>query len=421
MLDILATAGGGFDVETATRAYLDTLQGPARAKSDAYFTGGYWLILWGTAVGVLIDWLLLRFRIAAGFRNLGERLSRRPAVVTWITALLYTLIGWLLGLPWTIYTGFVREQQYDLMSQSFGAWLGETLIGFAISLALVPLLVVAIYALIRRLPRSWWAWATAVVGAFLLVGAVIGPVFIAPLFNTYTEMEAGPLRNKLEAIAARQGIPAEHIYIFDQSKQHKRISANVSGLGPTIRISLNDNLLERTSEPEILAVMGHEMGHYKLNHIWVLFGVFLLLAAAGLFVTSRAAPWLIRRYGQRWGVRDLSDPASLPVLAICLALFFFLATPITNTLTRVNESQADAFGLDAAREPDGFAKAAMRLSEYRKIEPGELEEIVFFDHPSGATRVRMAMEWKARNVPDPRIVRPEPGYLGAPEAKPAAR
>ena len=421
MLDILAAAGGGFDVETATRAYLDTLQGPARAKSDAYFTGGYWLILWGTAVGVLIDWLLLHFRIAAGFRNLGERLSRRPAVVTWITALLYTLIGWLLGLPWTIYTGFVREQQYDLMSQSFGAWLGETLIGFAISLALVPLLMVAIYALIRRLPRSWWAWATGVVGAFLLVGVVIGPVFIAPLFNTYTEMKPGPLRNKLEAIAAREGIPANHIYVFDQSKQHKRISANVSGLGPTIRISLNDNLLERTSEPEILAVMGHEMGHYKLNHIWVLFGVFLLLAAAGLFVTSRAAPWLIRRYGQRWGVRDLSDPASLPVLAICLALFFFLATPITNTLTRVNESQADAFGLDAAREPDGFAKAAMRLSEYRKIEPGELEEIVFFDHPSGATRVRTAMEWKARNVLDPRIVRPEPGYLDAPEAKPAAR
>lgn len=234
-------------------------------------------------------------------------------------------------------------------------------------------------------------------------------------------MKAGPLRAKLEAIAARQGIPAEHIYVFDQSKQHKRISANVSGLGPTIRISLNDNLLERTGEPEILAVMGHEMGHYKLNHIWVLFGVFLLLAAAGLFVTSRAAPWLIRRYGQRWGVRDLSDPASLPVLAICLSLFFFLATPITNTLTRVNERRADAFGLDAAREPDGFAKAAMRLSEYRKIEPGAIEEIVLFDHPSGATRVRMAMEWKARNVPDPRIVRPEPGYLDAPEAKPAAR
>ena len=416
MLEILAAAGGGFDVETATRAYLDTLQGPARAKSDAYFEGGYWLTAWGTLVGVLIDWSLLRFRLSAGFRALGERVSKRPWIVTWIAAALYTLVGWALSLPWTIYTGFWRERQYDLMSQGFGAWFAETLTSFAISLVAVPLLVVAVYALIRLAPRWWWAWATGVVGLFLLGGGVLGPVFIAPLFNVYTEMPAGPLRERIEAIAAREGIPAEHIYVFDQSKQHKRISANVSGLGPTIRISLNDNLLERSSEPEILAVMGHEMGHYKLGHIWVLFGVFLALAALGLYVTNRAATWLIRRHGERWGVRELADPASLPVLAICLAVFFFLATPLTNTLARVNESRADIFGLAAAREPDGFATVAMRLSEYRKIEPGALEEALFFDHPSGATRVRMAMEWKARHVPGAAVVVPEPGYLDGPAA-----
>lgn len=417
MLDILAVAGGGFDVEAATRAYLDTLQGPARAKSDAYFEGGHWLILWGTAVTVLIDWLLLRFRLSAAFRAVGERISERPSVVTWITALLYALVGWIIALPWTLYTDFWRERQYDLMDQSFGAWFGQTLTGLAISLATVPLLIVAVYALIRR-TRRWWLWATGVVGGFLLIGVVLGPVFIAPLFNSYTEMPAGPLRDRIVAIAARENIPADHIYVFDQSKQHKRISANVSGLGPTIRISLNDNLLERTSEAEILAVMGHEMGHYKLNHIWILVGVFLALAAVALFATSRVAPWLIRRYGAQWGIRDLADPASLPVLAICLAVFGLLATPVTTSLIRLNESAADAFGLDAAREPDGFAKVAMRLSEYRKIEPGALEEALFFDHPSGATRVRMAMEWKARNVPDAQIVRPEPGYLEA--AVPAA-
>ena len=415
MLELLASASGGFDVETATRAYLDTLQGPARAQSDAYFEGGYWLILWGTLVGILADWLLLRLGLMNAFRNLGERVSKHRWLVTWITALLYTLVGWVITLPWTIYTGFLRERQYDLMSQSFGGWLGETLTGFAISLVLVPLLIAAVYAVIRRAPRTWWVWATGIVGVFLLIGVVLAPVFIAPLFNDYTEMEAGPLRDKIEAVAVKEGIPADHIYVFDASKQTKRISANVSGLGPTIRISLNDNLLERTSEPEILAVMGHEMGHYKLGHVWVLAGGFLLIALAGLFMTSRIAPWLIRRYGARWGVRDLADPASLPVLGICLAVFFFLATPLTNTLVRMNESQADAFGLDAAREPDGFAKVAMRLSEYRKIEPGPLEEALFFDHPSGRTRVHMSMEWKAKNVADPEIVRPEPGYLDTTE------
>ncbi|WP_375291020.1 M48 family metallopeptidase [Qipengyuania sp.] len=414
MLNLLAAANAGFDVEAATRAYLDTLQGPARANSDAYFEGSYWLILWGTAVGILVDWLLLRFGLMKAFRNLGERISRRRWIVTGVTAFFYTLVGGLLTLPWTIYTGFFREKQYDLLSQGFGGWFGETLIGFAISLVVTPLVLIAIYALIRRAPGTWWLWATGVTGMFLLIGVVLGPVFIAPLFNDYTEMEAGPLRTRIEAVAAKEGIPADHIYVFDQSKQHKRISANVSGLGPTIRISLNDNLLERTSEPEILAVMGHEMGHYKLGHVWLLVGGFLCLAAIGFFATSRIAPWLIRRYGARWGVRDIADPASLPVLAICLAVFFFLATPLTNSLVRYNESAADAFGLDAAREPDGFAKVAMRLSEYRKIEPGAVEEAVFFDHPSGRTRVEMAMQWKKDHVPDATIVRPEPGYLDDP-------
>ena len=282
MLELLVAATGAFDVETATRAYLDTLQGPARAKSDAYFEGGYWLLLWGTLVGVLVDWLLLRFRIASAIRGFAERMSKRAWIVTAITAFAYTLIGSIVTLPWTIYTGYVREKRYDLLDQDFGAWAGEQAIGLAMALVLVPLVVAAIYAVIRRAPRSWWLWGTGVIGLFMLVGMVLGPVFIAPLFNEYTELEAGPLRDRIEAVAARHDIPAEHIYVFDQSKQNKRISANVSGLGPTIRISLNDNLLERTGEDEILAVIGHEMGHYKLNHIWWIVGIMLGLFALGL-------------------------------------------------------------------------------------------------------------------------------------------
>ena len=418
MLDLLAVANPGFDVEAATRAYLDTLQGPARAQSDAYFTGGYWLILWGALVAILSDWVLLHFRIASGIRAWLERRIGGWRIVTWATALGYTLLGFLIALPWTIYTSFFREREYGLMNQSFGAWFGEQATSLAISLLMNSLLTLAIYAVIRRSPRRWWAWATGVVGVFLMIGLVLGPVFIAPLFNTYTELPAGPLRTRIVAMAASENIPASHIYVFDQSKQDKRISANVSGLGPTIRISLNDNLLKRTSEDEVVAVMGHEMGHYKMGHIWIGLAFYVVLIGFGLFLTSRIAPWLIRRYGARWGVRDLADPASLPVLGICLTVYFFLATPLINTMTRIDESQADAFGLDVAQQPDGFATSAMRLSEYRKIEPGPLEEALFFDHPSGATRVRMSMAWKKAHVPNAQIVVPDPGYL---EAKPEAK
>lgn len=411
MFEILASAAPAFDVEAATRAYLDTLQGAARESSDAYFEGSYWLILFGTIAAVLVDWLILKFGLANRFRNLGERFFKRPFAVTWLTALLYSLVGWILSLPWTIYTGFVREKEYDLLDQSFGEWFGEGLMSLGISLLIVPIFFAVIYMVIRKFPRQWWALGTGVVGVFLVIGVMVAPVFIAPLFNTYTEMEDGPLRDRIVAMAAAYDVPADNIYVFDQSKQDKRISANVSGLGPTIRISLNDNLLERTSEEEIVAVMGHELGHYKLNHgLWrVLY--MLVIIGIGLFVVSRVSPWLISKYGERWGVRDVGDPASLPVLGIVLSVYFMLATPAFNNITRVQENEADAFGLEAAQEPDGFARAAMRLSEYRKIEAGPVEEFLFYTHPSGENRVRRSMQWKADNVTDPVMIVPEEGYL----------
>jgi STE24 endopeptidase len=256
-----AAHAAGFDVEQATRAYLDTLQGPARAKSDAYFEGGYWLILWGTLVSVLIDGLLLRFGLSVRFRDLGERLFKAKAGVTWITAICYSLAGTVLTLPWSIYTGFVREKQYDLMNQSFGAWLFDLTKDVGINLLIFPLIAMAVYGVIRRYPKSWWIRATGVITAFLVVGMLIAPVYIAPLFNKYTELPAGPIRDRIVAMAKSKNIPSEHIYYFDASKQTKRISANVSGIGPTIRISLNDNLLNRSTPQEIAAVMGHEMGH----------------------------------------------------------------------------------------------------------------------------------------------------------------
>lgn len=404
----LTALAANFDVDTATRAYLDTLQGAARARSDAYFEGGYWLILWGALVSVLSDWVLLRFRLAARMRDLAERRFRRRAAVTWLTALCYVAAGTLISLPWTIYADFLRERHYGLMNQSFDGWLADYAKTVLLALIVFPLLTSAIYAAIRRFPRRWWLLGTGIVSAFLAFGILIGPVYIAPLFNTYTELPAGPVRDRIVAMAAANHVPARHIYLVDESKQSNRISANVSGIGPTIRISLNDNLLKRTSEAETIAAMGHELGHYVLGHAWSGLIAFSALTALGLFLIARIAPALIVRYGSAWGVRDLGDPASLPVLGLLFAVLGLLATPITNTIIRVNESQADAFGLNAAREPDGFAAVAMRLSEYRKIEPGPVEEMLFFDHPSGATRVRMAMQWKKDHVPGAQMVVPPP-------------
>lgn len=395
-----------FGVEQASRAYIDTLQGAELEKSNNYFQGGYWLILWGAIVGILVDFLILQSRLSARFRDWAERVTSRKWLQPALYALPYVIAGFLIALPWTIYTDFFREQQYDLMSLDFGSWFGEQMVGLVISLIMFSLLIMAIFAVIRRAPKTWWLWGTGVVSIFLFIGMMLGPVFISPLFNDYQEMAEGPMRDRIVAMAAEYDIPANNIYVFDQSKQHKRISANVSGIGPTIRISLNDNLLERTDSEEVAAVMGHELAHYVLGHTWRTILILALIIGFGLFVVARLAPWLIERHGARWGIRNISDPAVIPLLSLILTAYFFAATPALNSLVRITESDADQFGLDTAREPDGFAKVSMRLSEYRKIEPGPVEEMLFFDHPSGATRVRMAMQWKADNVDNPEIENP---------------
>lgn len=404
----LAHAATTFDVDHATQLWLATLSPAARARSDAYFEGGEWLTLWGTLVSVAIYWFLLRVRLLPKVRDGMHRRGWRPWLGLLACALVFNAVDWLLSLPWQIYEGFVREKQYGLMNQSLGAWLGDQTIGFVIGLVVSCVLLLVIFAVIRKYPKRWWLIGTGVIGTGIALLVLIAPVFIVPLFNKQTELPDGPVRARVVAMAQAHGVPSEHIYLIDSSRQSDRISANVSGLGPTIRISLNDNLLNKTSVAETAAVMGHELGHYVLGHVWRMIVFFTLLAGLLLWLTARIAPALIRYGGERWGVKGIADPAALPVLAGVLSVLALLATPLTNTLIRVDESEADAFGLDAAREPDGFASTAMKLSTYRKIEPGPLEEMLFFDHPSGRTRVHMAMQWKKDHVPNAAEVVPPP-------------
>jgi len=393
----LAAAVAAFDPEAATQAYLATLKGAARAKSDAYFEGGYWLILWGALVAIAGELIQLHFGLARHWRDWAERIAPR-----WLAPALfsvpYAVAGSLIVLPWTIYTSYFREKQYDLMNQSFGDWLLDQGKGLGINVIGSIILFTIVMAVIRKSPKRWWLWGALTMSAFVAFGAMVVPVFVSPMFNTYTEMKAGPLRDRIVAMAKANNVPAEHIYVFDASKQTKRISANVSGLGPTIRISLNDNLLNRTTPAETAAVMGHELGHYVLGHVWKSIVAFTVIFLLVFFIAFRAVPAIIQRYGAGWGVRDVADPAAIPVFFIVVAIIGVFLTPVTNTLIRVNESEADAFGLSAAREPDGFATTALALSEYRKIEPVPVEEFLFFDHPSGKTRIRMAMDWKAAHL-----------------------
>jgi STE24 endopeptidase len=391
--------GPYFDVGRATDAYIATVPAADRERSDAYYEGGYWISAWGTLIVVLIAWLLLRLRFAGRLRDWAAGRGHGLFKQSFIVALGFLLVLGLVTLPWALYTDYFREHQYGMSNQAIGSFLGEWAISAAIGLVVSGLAIAGIYALIRRVGERWVYWATAVTAVFILFMTMVEPVFIAPIFNDYKSLPEGEVRESILSLASETGIPVDDVFWFNASKQTKRIGAKLAGLGGTARIALNDNLLYGTSLPEIRAVMGHEMAHYKLHHgIWIPLG-FTLALGFGYWVINRLYGRFQRRHGERWGVRDLADPAGLPLVFAIFTVVMYLLSPVTNSMIRTAEHQADAFGLDAAKEPHGFASVAMRLSTYRKLEPSALEEVIFFDHPSGRARVERSMRWLADNPP----------------------
>jgi STE24 endopeptidase len=392
-----------FDAEKATNAYLSRVSGEARAKSDSYFEGGYWLILWDALYAIAVSAILLFPRISARMRSIAQGITRSRFWQVPLYIMMYVVVTTVLTLPMTIYEDFLREHQYGLSNQNFLQWFSDFAIFFAVNFVVFVLIGTIVYAAIRASKRYWWVWGTGITIAFLIVGVMIAPVFISPLLNHYKPLREGPLKQSILSLARSEGIPVDNVYEFDASKQSKRMSANVSGMFGTTRISMNDNLLNRGSDREILAVLGHEMGHYVLGH--VVTGIVLngLVFLAGFAFVAWGFGFLTSIFGGVWDVRTVDDPAGLPVLMALATFFFLIATPVSNTITRTIEAQADIFGVNAARQPDGFADAALHLSEYRKLDPGPAEEFVFFDHPSGRNRIHMMMHWKAEHLNDPDI------------------
>lgn len=386
-----------FNIDSATQHYLNMLSPEAKAKSDAYFEGGYWLQIWNLLYGFMVAFVFLHLGLSQKIKSLATKVKSKN-LQNLIYALLYILLVWVLSFPFSVYQDYFREHQYELSNLSFPQWMIENLKGLGIGLLFGGPLLMALYIALRKAGKNWWLWGASGTILFMMFGAFIAPVFLAPIFNDYKPLTEGKLKEEILSLARANCIPATNVYMFDASKQTKRVSANVSGFASTTRISLNDNLLNRCTPAEVKAVMGHEMGHYVLNHVYkgmIEFGVFIFLVFA---IVNWALNKILNRWGSTLAIADISDIAGLPLLAVIISLVTFLATPVTNTMIRTQEMEADQFGLNAAREPDAEAHVDIMLSEYRKLNPGKWEEIFFFDHPSGRVRVETAMKWKAEHL-----------------------
>lgn len=392
-----------FDPARATAAYLAKVSGPERARSDAYFEGNYWLLLVNLVWTLVVSGLILWLGAARTLRDWAAEKTHSRASQSVIFALGYVAIMAAAEFPLTVYEDYFREHDFGLSNQDFIAWLSDYGTGLGLVFLSALILAPLLYWLIRRTHRNWWLWGAGLTILFQIVVAVIFPVFVAPLFNHYAPLPPSPLKTQILSLARANDIPADNVYVADESRQSNRISANVSGFLGTTRISLNDNLLSRGTPDEVLAVLGHEMGHYVMGHMTRLILLGGLVTIAAFLFMHWGFIFLTELFGGQWQVRRVEDIAGLPLLVALGTLFYFLATPLSDTISRTTEHQADIFGLDAVRKPDAFATAMLKLSPYRKLEPGRWEEIIFYDHPSGRTRIMDAMVWKQEHIKDPDI------------------
>lgn len=365
-------------------------------KALSYYHGNIALWIVNTLLGLLIPALFLFTGFSARIRNWAQRISGWWYFVIVIYFVIFLFINFVIGFPLSYFEEFVRQHAYGLSNQSFGKWMQDQITGLGIGLVVGILFLWVPYLLIRKSPRRWWFYCGLLAIPFLTLSILIAPIWIDPLFNKFGPMKNKALEGKILALADRAGIEGGRVYEVAKSEDTKTVNAYVTGFGATKRIVLWDNTLAKLNEDEILFVMGHEMGHYVLGHVWKSILFFSLLIMATLYAIYRTAGWLINKYHRQFGFSELSDIASLPLLILLISLYSLVIMPIAMAYSRSNEHEADRFGLEITRDNHAAATAFVKLQEENLSvpRPNLLYKLWQASHPTLGERIDFSNEYR---------------------------
>jgi len=346
---------------------------------------------------LLICGLLLFSGLSARMRDIAHALSRRRYVRVLVYLTLFLLVTFVMTLPLAWYSGYALEHRYGLSNETFGAWFLDELkvAGFnLVFLGIVPLLALA-YRAVERRPRTWWLWLGFGSIPTIVLTVLISPLVFEPAFNKFTPLHDVELKQEILDLAAKAGIPGRKVYEVNKSAQTKKYNAYVSGFGASQRIVLWDTMLKGMEHDEILFVMGHEMGHYRLGHIWKGIAFSCVLTFALCFVAGGMTRWALARFGERWRVRAPYDVGTLPLYAATLTILLLIGQPTIVSFSRGQEHEADAFGLEVTQLNDAAARAFMKLGSQNRNDPdpSPFVRAMLYDHPTAIERVRFALEY----------------------------
>jgi len=381
-----------FDVQQATDTYINSLGIEALAKATAYTSGSHWILLWGFLISALTTWVFVKYGI---LNKINAKLNKRSLWLrSFVISGAFIFLSSLLMLPWSIYSDWWREVSYGKTSQPIEDFLSQGGISLLLSSLLGGLFFSGIYFFIRRVGQFWWAWSGGLTAVFISTMMLLGPIWIEPLFNKYTPLPHGEVREALELLAKQANIDPDRIFVYDGSRQSNRFTANVSGLGSSARIAISDVALKSASLDEVKAVTGHEIGHYVSGHVWNLIGTATVLAMLFFYLANALFSKVSRSIGS---ASVIADPIGIPVLLLCVSFLALLAQPVINFVVRQGEIEADQYSYQSVNLPDAMATALVKTAEYRNPRPNAVQEFIFYSHPSVEKRVKAAMEWKAQH------------------------
>jgi Zn-dependent protease with chaperone function len=361
------------------------------------------LALLGFVYGIVVLWLILRWKLASKYRNWSERFSSKGFLQSALFSPLLLLTIAILTLPLDIYGEWV-EKQYGISVQGWGSWSWDWIKAELISLVIGTILIWLLYVIIRRSARRWWFYfwlITLPIGVFLFF---LQPQVIDPLFHKFEPLQQKDpaLTASLEQMVSRAGqnIPPVRMFWMGAGEKTTDLNAYVTGVGASKRIVVWDTTIAKMNAPQIVFVAGHEMGHYVLQHIPKGLAFFAVLLLIAFYVGYRSIGWLLARWGSRWEIRGLQDWASLPALLLLLSVFLFVINPVGSAFSRYLEHQADQYGLEVTHglTPDSGQIAAQAFQVLGEVglsdpDPNPINVFLFYSHPPIADRVRFCLTY----------------------------
>ncbi len=343
----------------------------------------------------LLYFLILITGLSGAFKKWGEEAAKPAFLQKAVYVFWFSLFSYVAAFPFS-YISYRFSKTYNISTQPFPSWMKDEMIDYWINFMTMLITVLVLYWLIGKSKRFWWLFAWLLSIPFTLFVMFIQPVIIDPLYNDFSPLKDKELEAKILQLASEANIPADHVFEVEMAEKTNALNAYVTGIGGNSRIVLWDTTLERLNDDQVLFIMAHEMAHYVEKHIYFGIAGYLLLSLVGLWIASKLMSWSIGRWGGYWKIKDTGDIRALPLFLMILSMLLFLSSPVSNFVSRYQESRADRYAIEMTGNTEAAITSFQTLTKagLSQVNPPILVKIFRYGHPTMLERISRLEEYE---------------------------